>query len=101
MCTAAAKQKQTTIKYKIAVGVVEAGAALLTDAPVEPPLNPANVVTRYVYVPPDMWPGLSEHGWVAKVIKCSLQRPPSCKLKLHDGSYDFSLESVLALKPVS
>ena len=44
---------------------------------------------------------VSEHGWVAKVMKCSLQRPPSCRLKLHDGSYDFSLESVLALKPVS
>ena len=26
--------------------------------------------------------GLSEHGWVAKVIKCSLQRPPSCRLTL-------------------
>ena len=44
---------------------------------------------------------VSEHGWVAKVMKCSLQRTPSCRLKLHDGSYDFSLESVLALKPVS
>ena len=101
MCTAAAKQKQTTIKYKIAVGVVEAGAALLKDAPVEPPLDAANVVTRLVHVPPEMWPGLSVHGWVAKVIKCSLQRPASCRLKLHDGTYDFTLESVLALKPLS
>ena len=99
MCAAATKQ--TKLKLKVAVGVVEAGAALLTDAAVEPPLDAANVVTRLVHVPPEMWPGLSEHGWVAKVIKCSLQRPPSCKLKLHDGSYDFSLESVLALKPVS
>ena len=99
MCTDATKQ--TTIKFKIAVGVVEAGAALLTDAAVEPPLDAANVVTRLVHVPPEMWPGLSEHGWVAKVMKLNMQRPPSCRLKLHDGTYDFSLASVLALKPVS
>ena len=99
MCTAATKQ--TKIKFKVAVGVVEAGAALLTDAAVEPPLDPANVVTRHVYLPPDMWPGLSEHGWVAKVMKLTMQRPPSCRFKLHDGSYDFSLESVLGLEPVS
>ena len=99
MCTDATKQ--TTIKFKIAVGVVEAGAALLTDAAVEPPLDKTNVVTRYVYVPPAMWPGESEHGWVAKVMKLSLQGTRSCRLKLHDGSYDFSLEAVLALKPVS
>ena len=99
MCAAATKQ--TKLKLKVAVGVVEAGAALLTDAAVEPPLDAANVVTRLVHVPPEMWPGLSEHGWVAKVMKLNMQRPPSCRLKLHDGSYDFSFESVLALKPVS
>ena len=99
MCAAATKQ--TRLKLKVAVGVVEAGAALLTDAAVEPPLDAANVVTRLVHVPPEMWPGLSEHGWVAKVMKLNMQRPPSCRLKLHDGTYDFSLASVLALKPVS
>ena len=33
-------------------------------------------------------------------MKVNMKRPPSCRLKLHDGSYDFSLASVLALKPV-
>jgi len=97
----AAATKQTKLKLKVAVGVVEAGVALLTDAAVEPPLDAANVVTRLVYMPSEVWPGHSEHDWVAKVMKVNMKRPPSCRLKLHDGSYDFSLASVLALKPVS
>ena len=43
---------------------------------------------------------LSEHSCVAKVMKLSM-RPPSCRLKLHDGTYEFKLETVLGLKPVS
>jgi hypothetical protein len=61
----AAATKQTKLKLKVAVGVVEAGAALLTDAAVEPPLDAANVVTRLVYMPSEVWPGHSDHDWVA------------------------------------
>jgi len=65
-----------------------------------------NVVTRHVYLPPDMWPGLSEPRLGDQGHEAQNTAPPSCRLKLrrlklHDGTDDFSLEAVLGLKPVS
>ena len=55
---------------------------MITDDPVEPELAKENVVNRMVLVPAMSWPGLSEHGWVAKVTKLD-SRTSICSLKLH------------------
>ena len=61
-----------------------------------------NVVSRHVLIPTDMWPDMSKHGWIGKVIKTDLRKPPSCTVKLHDGSYRFELETVFErFKPLS
>lgn len=80
--------------------MVEAGSTVITDDPVEPELAKENVVNRMVLVPAMAWPGLSEHGWVAKVTKLA-SRTSICSLKLHDGTYHFKLAIVLGFKPLS
>ena len=96
------KTKQTKFKFKSALGPVEEGDPILTDVPVSPPLDKTNVVTRHVLIPTDMWPDMSKHGWIGKVIKTDLRKPPSCTVKLHDGSYRFELETVFErFKPLS
>ena len=100
--TAVTKTKQAKIKFKSAIGPVEAGDPILTNDPVEPPLDKTNVATRHVLIPADMWPGMSDHGWVGKVMKCDFRAPPSCTVKLHDGSHRFRLSTVFErFKPLS
>ena len=91
----------TVTVIKIPIGPVAEGAALLTDPAVEPPLDASNVVSRFVYVPPEVWPGLSAYGWVAKVKSLHMHRPQKCMLLFHDDTVPFALETVLGFKPVS
>lgn len=93
--------QQMKLQFKIPIGPVAKGAALLTDPAVEPPLDARNVVSRFVYVPPSVWPDLSEYGWVAKVTKIHMHKPQTCMLLFHDDTVPFALETVLKFKPVS
>ena len=38
------------------------------------------MVSRFVYVPPKVWPGLSDHGWVAKVKSIHMSACPSAAI---------------------
>ena len=91
---------QTKLQFKIPIGPVQEGAALLTDPAVGPPLDKTNVVSRFVHVPPEVWPDVSKYGWVAKVKSISLHKPTTCKLLFHDDTVSFALEAVLGFKPV-
>ena len=83
----------------MATSVGRTAAPAEEAAPAEPPLAKDNVVTRLVYLLPTMWPeDGTGHGWVAKVTKLSRG---VCTLQLPDGSWDFKLAAVLALKAVS
>lgn len=52
----------------IRIGPLAADDPLLTNEAVDPPPTLANIATRFVLVPPELWPGVSPGGWVAKVI---------------------------------
>ena len=101
------KLQQLKLQFKIPIGPVAKGAALLTDPAVEPPLDATNVVSRFVYVPPSVWPGLSEYGWVERgcdreagtvsaAIADSLGVPLDAGGNGKRGSYEWSEQRVPA-----
>ena len=64
------------------------------------PLIVENAAGRYLLVPPAQWPGLSTHGWMAKVTKV-LPKKQIISLKFHDATQDFSMEEALQMKTLS
>ena len=82
--------KQAKLKLKLTIGPVKSTDVALTMDPVDPPLSKEKITSRMVLVPPEQWPGVSEHGWIAKVMKLDL-RTSVCSVKFHDGTYRFNL----------
>ena len=62
----------------------------------EPPLSAANAASRYVYVPPETFPGMNPFGWVAKISKISLRPLPNGVMALGPRKYD-STVTVIAI----
>ena len=76
---------------------------LVTAPAVEPPFTPKNVGTRFVLVPPEIWPGESPAGWAAKITK-STKTFVEVKLKDDKGkqyTQRFTFEQVAQWKPLS
>jgi len=84
----------------IRIGPLAADDPLLTNEAVDPPPTLANIATRFVLVPPELWPGVSPGGWVAKVISAD-QRTEVCKAKFSDGTFYFKFATVACWKTLS
>ena len=95
--------KQTKLKLKIKLGPIGDGDAVIEQEPIDPPLERSNAAGRLVLVPPHEWPGLTTHGWVAKIMKCEQRSKDGITtLKFHDATEYFTFLHVQEnMKPLS
>ena len=88
------------MKFKIKIGPLNKEDPLLKQEAVTPELIQANAAGRMVLVPPEVYPGLSDVGWVAKVTKVD-KRKGITTVKFHDCTVPFAWSTVKEWKPVS
>ena len=62
---------QAPFKFKIKIEALdEENQKKIMELPSAPPdLDMNNAAGRLVYVPPEAYPNLNPHGWVAKILK--------------------------------
>ena len=101
------KKQQAHLKPKLCLAEVALNHAAVTSTAINPPFEPANAATRFVFVPAAEFGAKGIGGWVAKVIKVGKQKDPTVTIQFKDGDdrlekQCFSFSHVkAAFKPLS
>ena len=99
----AAGGTQSKLKFKVKLGELTNTDKLYIDDAVQPMVDEANGVGRFVLAPPTLWPDAAQPdsgGFVGKIVKID-KRAGKAALQFIDGKFHFDFNTVLTFKALS
>ena len=94
---------QKQLQPKITLKQITTADPLFAQPAVEPVLTESNVATRFLLVPPEVWPEYAwedSGGFTAKAMKCD-KRTKCVTLKFQDTTQRFEFHAVAKYKPLT